>query len=272
MDEAVGGRCKQDEGNVLFARLARRQHKEWIRGTRLMHTPPFRSLLHVPTGATDNAQLHFARDPWDLYAVGYRDAANILAKHITETENHLDTVLYPMLFLYRHYVELRCKWIIIYGSEYLGEPKLPETIHPFHELWTEARGVICRVWDQPGTSESLVQLDEVIAELSFIDPRSTSTRYPVEKDMKTRSIASLKWLNPGVIKSVMVEVASDLDAACTGIKCYLSDRCEWEVLERKLQADWEAEWDHELQKLYGREYRGLDEEERAVMFVPKEDQ
>lgn len=52
-------------------------------------------------------------DPWDLYADGYREAADHLVERIVEGQSlTLDTIVYPIVFLYRQYLELRLKQLI----------------------------------------------------------------------------------------------------------------------------------------------------------------
>ena len=53
----------------------------------------------------------FAPD-WDSYATGYKEAADAIMERIIADPAWIDTYLYPVMFLYRHYLELRMKEII----------------------------------------------------------------------------------------------------------------------------------------------------------------
>src|ERR1035441_6543594 len=50
-------------------------------------------------------------DPADAYAFGYRMAANILAEHV-RGQGCEAVLFYPVVFLYRHHVELMLKNLI----------------------------------------------------------------------------------------------------------------------------------------------------------------
>jgi len=60
----------------------------------------------------NNACLNWCRDGWSLYAVGYKDAGDILAREVENRNSGQDTLVYPILFLYRQYLELEIKDLI----------------------------------------------------------------------------------------------------------------------------------------------------------------
>jgi len=64
-----------------------------------------------------NACLNFTHDSWSLYAMGYLKAAERLVALFIDTRESPDSVLYPICFLYRHYVELQLKILISEGTE-----------------------------------------------------------------------------------------------------------------------------------------------------------
>src|SRR5437867_84859 len=81
------------------------------------------------------------------YAEGYKQAADIITAEVTGTEEKFlkstrDYVVYPVVFLYRHYVELRLKEIILIGRKlYDMSQGLPKH-HKIEELWKHARGIL----------------------------------------------------------------------------------------------------------------------------------
>src|SRR5712671_6183891 len=60
-------------------------------------------------GATDYA-----------YAEGYRRAARILADHVIQNRWDIDFLVYPIVFLYRHNIELQFKRLIPDGAFLAG--------------------------------------------------------------------------------------------------------------------------------------------------------
>jgi hypothetical protein len=62
----------------------------------------------------NNACINFTFDRFNLYARGYLQAAELLVETIVNTHRSPHAVVYPIAFLYRHYLELRLKKIILW--------------------------------------------------------------------------------------------------------------------------------------------------------------
>jgi hypothetical protein len=59
-----------------------------------------------------NACLNWYHDPTELYIVGYKEAADSLVDSIANRKGSADSLIFPIVFLYRHYVEIRLKSLI----------------------------------------------------------------------------------------------------------------------------------------------------------------
>jgi hypothetical protein len=92
------------------------------------------SLFSQSADTWNNACLNFARNPWHLCATGYLEAADHLSARVIETERGLDTSIYPIVFLYRHYLELRLKELIVQGSALVEMPANLKMNHHIDEL------------------------------------------------------------------------------------------------------------------------------------------
>ena len=66
-------------------------------------------LFSPDTDWKNNACLNWCHDPMHLYISGYKDAADILANRVIESGNNQDSLVYPIAFLYRQYIELQLK-------------------------------------------------------------------------------------------------------------------------------------------------------------------
>jgi hypothetical protein len=87
-------------------------------------------------------------DTWRLYATGYLQAAELLITAIVNTHQSRDAVIYPIPFLYRHYLELRLKIIIREGQElFASRAEFPEH-HKLDVLWKTARKIIEEVYSR----------------------------------------------------------------------------------------------------------------------------
>ena len=94
----------------------------------------------------NNACLNeWSRDHGATYAAGYRRAAELLIEHIDTKGRDQDVLVYPVVFLYRHHVELALKRIISICLLQIDDPDVkgqrPFTILTFcgttPENWSE---------------------------------------------------------------------------------------------------------------------------------------
>lgn len=114
---------------------------------------------------------------------GYKEAADILTQNLCETSGRsIDGLVYPICYLYRHYVEIFLKDIIemcgrIYDIEETEE-FLAKRSHSLSNLWNKLKEYlkISGKYEE-AIPEELTQFDEVIEELSIFDPSGTAFRY-----------------------------------------------------------------------------------------------
>lgn len=118
---------------------------------------------------------------WYTYALGYREAADIVVAHVKDTATGQDYLLYPIMFLYRHYLELAIKGIIVAARLLLDEEANTPTNHKINHWWSECRRLVERVRPNEAT-EDLEQIGRLIEEFCKHDAGSIDFRYPVTKE------------------------------------------------------------------------------------------
>jgi hypothetical protein len=185
-----------------------------------------------------NAHLNLGGKGWESYAAGYKDAADSLARRFLKNWQGNDILTYPMVFCYRHYLELRLKQIIILGQMLLAGPirikqeileKRLENDHNLTRLWEPCREIIEGLGNEGyWPKDSVQQLDIVqnlINEFEEKDGESINFRYPVTKKKKGGQ-PTLPYLNlVGVrnLTKVMQRLDSFFTAQLAGIDFYLSE-------------------------------------------------
>lgn len=117
-----------------------------------------------------------------LYSEGYKEAARILYKFCQENPFYNQSIIYPLVFNYRQFIELRVKELIIMGYKYLddSEGDFPDE-HNLLKLWNIYRNKILPNIDRNIESEMLNNVERIICEFSAEDPKSMSFRYPVTR-------------------------------------------------------------------------------------------
>jgi len=176
------------------------------------------------------------------YTEGYRRGARLLVQHIVETQRDQDYLAYPIIFLYRHHIELALKNIIRRASRLIERPlkKWEEKHlceHHLDSLWKDLKQIFNTIketgWGKPDAAV-IEGIDDYIDQLCELDPDSFHLRYP-------RSKKDVPYLHPNLIINLqhfaeMLESLADcLDALDTATY----------VLEENL-----AEMDMELRTRY----------------------
>ncbi len=162
---------------------------------------------------------------WGWYATGYKYAGDVLVQHIIDTRNHRDTLVFPIVFNYRQYLEVRCKEIIILGKMLSDEvPEFPHK-HNLRLLWDTCRPIIAAC--EPSASETdLEAIDEAIAQFCVVDPESYSFRYPVNLKGDLSIPADLHVINLRQLRDGIDRLASFFDAVSMAFSAYLDSKAE----------------------------------------------
>lgn len=128
-------------------------------------------------------------DSFHIYATGYRRAAECLAESLLKRHRFSDYEAFPVVFLYRHALELDLKHCICQAAKFASlrgiEGALPglQKTHDLAKLATVAGGVLRMVWAKDGLlSDLLPELLRTCGELSDIDRTSMSFRYPSDNE------------------------------------------------------------------------------------------
>jgi hypothetical protein len=184
----------------------------------------------------NNACVNWAFDDLHLYARGYKLGADALVERIMESGHDQDFLVYPIVFLYRQYLELRMKSLIRDGRALDNQPPSFTTGHQLDKLWLECRIIIERVW--PGQEvEAIQSVEDVIKQLSTIDPQSMTFRYPVDKKGNRLMPPGLRHINVRILAEVMNRTAMFLDSADQGVAVELENKQDFEAYLRETTAD-----------------------------------
>ncbi len=123
---------------------------------------------------------------WGLYALSFKEAADGLVNHAPEIGQ--DFVVYPVMFLYRHCLELQIKHILLECQRYLGRGhELSDDLksHDLNKNWNTLKGLLVELEEDWGLydppSASFPDVDGRIAEFHRLDQSSFGFRYPVDK-------------------------------------------------------------------------------------------
>jgi hypothetical protein len=186
-------------------------------------------LMKFDTDWWNNACVNYSNSPWHLYASGYYAALEVLIDHIlNNSAAKIDTLIYPVIYLYHQYLELRLKEIIIIGNKFLDKPNEISPIHDLTQLWKTARSLIQEI-EPAGPKTDLDKMEEIIKKFSSIDPKSMTFRYPVKIDGSPALNPDITYINIRHFASMMEGVISNLEGISIMIseyQNYKNDECE----------------------------------------------
>lgn len=130
-----------------------------------------------------NAMLNWSHFRADLYAFAYKDAADGLVEAMANRQVSLDSGIYPLLFLYRHSLELQFKLMLNSARALTGkEPKIYDK-HPLMPLWSELRHLLKELGLERSDANANA-VHEFIRQLNDADPDSMAFRYATTKSGK----------------------------------------------------------------------------------------
>lgn len=122
------------------------------------------------------------------YCIGYKNAADALIEDAISSKDNfkLDTFVFPALFLYRQYIELTLKGLIISLSELEKEEKIKKFEsynHDLIKLWEDFVKICSDLLNDKSDPVQSV-IEKYIHEFSKIDKRSFAFRYPFTKKLE----------------------------------------------------------------------------------------
>jgi hypothetical protein len=182
----------------------------------------------------NNACLNFMGGDWTMYILGYKKAGDVLVEFVKETQSEQDILVYPIVFMYRQYLELRLKWLIQVSYDLLDrELDFPRT-HKLDILWNRLRIMLPQI-EASVLSEDLEAIDDAISQFCKIDPTSETFRYPTNKEGDNSLSPDVRIINLRQLGDIMQKIASYFDATANMLSVYRDYKSD-------LESDFGAPW------------------------------
>jgi hypothetical protein len=172
------------------------------------------------TSDRTNFVISFIPNPmgdFGVFAKSYTLAADRLAGVLLAAPRFSDYEAYPVVFLYRHALELALNHLI-YTAANLAAFKSLEAVemrlqntHDLTQLSGTVQAILTRLF--PGDEllrQTMVVVTEICREFSEIDPQSESCRYPIDRKGQ-RSSKKPQVVNLSAFAERMSSVLEDLD-------------------------------------------------------------
>lgn len=199
---------------------------------RQRRTRPPRAL--GPADLEHGWSFYFSNEPTEefgYYGSGFLEAARTLARSFARRRAKRQIDILPVLFLYRHSIELLAKAVVLSGNRLMqqrgagrderdvfasfarSQHRLPPLLDSIKQVFESAHSE----WYWPGsTVESFDDARQVIKELDALDPNSFNFRYPTNTRGK-RAISRNHLIGQRTILAVLDDLAESLDTAVFGL-------------------------------------------------------
>lgn len=150
---------------------------------------PKKGMKAFVPGSEEEKFFHKGSLPWHYsqHADAFRTAADVIidARLAAETGPHHDELLYPVLFLYRHSLEIRLKDLIWEGihAGFFQKAEVQDVLdgHSLASLWKHAKRLVQDCGK--GCDQSPVEgVESIINEFHQVDSNGQKLRYEREKD------------------------------------------------------------------------------------------
>jgi hypothetical protein len=179
------------------------------------------------------------------YREGYRRGAQLLVQAVGETARDQDFLVYPIIFLYRHHIELVLKRVIKQAT-YLIERELTKAEndhlekHRLDLLWQDFKSMASAIskaagWDEL-PPEDVEGIDDYIRQIFELDPVSYSLRYAHSKKGDPSLPKDLTHINLRLFGDLMERLANYLG----GLEAAM---CDLIGLKQDFEADMASYYD-----------------------------
>lgn len=196
------------------------------------------------SGGIDREHAFLGWWPGDLGRIkGFRRAAEILAESMLTGVDHrdMDTVAYPYLNCWRHYIELQIKYLIARCQALLNKTPQRRGGHNIEQLWSELAPLLSTAY--PGEdADNQRAVGQLIKQLAALDPDNQEFRYAYRRD-GSPTLANVPHLDIANFHDAMLGVANYLEAVDTAIDHdeelkQEANEYNWQMQQENDQFDW----------------------------------
>lgn len=187
---------------------------------RTPEQPSLTMTFFEPRPGRGNFVVHFRSHPladFGIWARGYTKAAHRLAESLLSRVSFADYEAYPVVFLYRHALELYLKAAVLQGTR-LSNLREQEALydklqfdHRLPPLVTLAAKVLANTFPgDTGVPPLLERLERITRDVAALDPDSFVFRYPVSRS-RERPVTAPIHVNLAAFAETMESLLGDLD-------------------------------------------------------------
>lgn len=183
-------------------------------------------MFRVDSDWQHNAVIQTYHPSWYVYAHAYRMGADRLVASAMQDRRDIDYLVFPIAFMYRQYLELGLKALILDAEELANTSSADPYGHRLDVLWNRCERALLNLENPP----SLVERDVIgksIDQFGTIDASSVAFRYPVTKDGHPVQLPTTH-INLRVLRDEMKNVGNVIESLLNGLSAMVDLKREFE--------------------------------------------
>jgi hypothetical protein len=233
---------------------------------------------------------------FEMIAQSYYEGAETLFEKIQAAGNDfavIDSLIYPMAFLYRHFIELYLKGLYL---KYSGETEeniksyLDRASHNLMASWNEVKPFFSKGKKHVGSTVNIDGIEKSIRSMNKFDPTSMGMRYPIDKNLdelhpKAIHLDYIEVHNQMVkLHESLLKIDADIDGQVkniadeVNIESFLEHYHKWNskldfyllILQKEMETTHNEE-DFEVVSIFEHLDELSDEEESIVFYEESDD-
>lgn len=152
---------------------------------------------------------------------GFKEAADKVVYSLAATKERMDVFFFPVVYLYRHAIELNLKGLVNDGIDLQilkDDQDLQDIMasHNLHSLWSKVRLVLKAVWPD-GDDADVDAVEKIILEFHQADKSGQRLRYSKDKQGKPHTGTLPYRVDLVVLKQTMERLFHFLGGCSAGL-------------------------------------------------------
>lgn len=190
---------------------------------------------------------------------GYKDSADKLVEYALGSKriSILDTFIFPILFLYRQFIELSLKSLYLeYSDEQMSDKiqTIKQASHNLSSMWNKLKPVLIDASDTQEEKKLVLSVESYIMQYHSYDKNSFKFRYPIDKN-NNPLLKGEERLDIVNLKDRMTELDNFFGGADGKLGSIKEWKYEQEQYLREIEAEMKAEYEAEMKAEYEAEMR-----------------
>ena len=185
--------------------------------------------LFRPASPTDfNACVGSNGGPYDFqdYALGYFEAGSRIVNSLMSDHWMLDIVIYPLVFTYRHGIELSLKDLAVQLPLVWDEESAVRSTHVLSDNWEQVKTYLKREQELDPEDTLIDQVDTILKDFLEIDQTGQVFRYPTDIYGLNHLDEKISKINLIVFQQAMHTVSETFEFWMDSVRVLLQNKPE----------------------------------------------